>query len=86
MATVQQKRKFVIDCDAGTDDAAAIIMALASKDVEVVAITCVVGNTHLDNVTTNVLKVLKLCNRLDVSAHTPQQQKVFHSTLPGTVV
>jgi inosine-uridine nucleoside N-ribohydrolase len=41
----QQSRKIIIDTDAGLDDAQAILMALASDDVEVVAITTVMGNT-----------------------------------------
>ena len=42
-------RKLLIDTDCGVDDAAAILLALQSKDVEVVAITCVCGNTSLDS-------------------------------------
>ena len=62
------KRKILIDCDAGTDDAAAIIMALTHHQrVEVVAITCIFGNTNVGNVANNVLRVLKFCGRLDVS-------------------
>ena len=61
------KRKIIIDCDAGTDDAGAIMMALAYQHVEVVAVTCVFGNTEVENVVNNVLRVLKLCGRLDVS-------------------
>ena len=57
----------VIDCDAGVDDALAIVMALGQPIVNLIAITCVNGNTHLDNVTVNVLKVLRTCGRLDVS-------------------
>ena len=67
METSSEKRKIIIDCDAGTDDAAAIIMALSREHVEVVAITCVFGNTNVDNVANNVLRVLKFCGRLDVS-------------------
>ena len=61
------KRKIIVDCDAGTDDAGAIMMALAYQHVEVVAVTCVFGNTEVENVVNNVLRVLKLCGRLDVS-------------------
>ena len=59
------KRKLIIDCDAGIDDAQAILLAL-SQDVEVLAITCVAGNTPIDNVCVNVLKVLEACNRTDI--------------------
>ena len=37
------KKKLIIDCDTGIDDAQAILIAL-SQDVEVLAITCVAGN------------------------------------------
>lgn len=60
------KRKMIIDCDAGIDDAQAILVALAAPNVEVVAITCVAGNTTIENVCVNVLKVLELCNRTDI--------------------
>ncbi|XP_077993336.1 nucleoside hydrolase-like isoform X1 [Glandiceps talaboti] len=58
--------KVVIDTDAGVDDAEAILMALAQPDVEVVAITCVHGNTYVDQVCVNVLRTLQVCNRLDI--------------------
>lgn len=62
------KRKLIIDCDAGIDDAQAILIAL-SQEVEVLAITCVAGNVELDNVCANVLKVLELCGRTDIPVY-----------------
>jgi inosine-uridine nucleoside N-ribohydrolase len=63
--------KVVIDTDAGPDDAAAIFTALNAgkynSELKVIAITCVNGNTAVDNVAVNVLKTLKTVNRLDVS-------------------
>ncbi|XP_069469795.1 pyrimidine-specific ribonucleoside hydrolase RihA-like [Ambystoma mexicanum] len=66
MSMAPKKKLLLIDVDCGTDDAQAIMMALASPSVEVLAITCVGGNTPLDNVCKNVLRVLKLCKRLDI--------------------
>ena len=60
------KRKMIIDCDASVDDAQAIMLALSAQDVEVIAITCVAGNTPIDKVCVNVLKVLELCDRTDI--------------------
>jgi inosine-uridine nucleoside N-ribohydrolase len=64
--------KVIIDTDAGPDDAAAIFMALNGQKYnskfKVIAITCVNGNTAVDNVAVNVLKTLKTANRLDVSS------------------
>lgn len=60
------RRKIVIDTDAGLDDAQAILMALTSDTVEVVAITTVLGNTEAPQVANNVLRILKVADRLDV--------------------
>ncbi|KAM9383630.1 inosine-uridine preferring nucleoside hydrolase [Pholidichthys leucotaenia] len=56
-------KKLIIDTDCGIDDAQAIMMALAAPDVEVLGITCVFGNTEVNNVCQNVLRVLSICER-----------------------
>jgi pyrimidine-specific ribonucleoside hydrolase len=56
----------VIDCDPGHDDAIAILLALASPEVELRGITTVAGNQTLDKTTRNALKVLELANRTDI--------------------
>ncbi len=58
--------RILIDCDPGHDDAIAILLALASPEVELVGITTVHGNTTLAKTTTNALKVLELAGRADV--------------------
>ena len=61
------KMRIIIDTDAGLDDAQAILMALCQSHVEVVAITTVHGNTDAPQVALNVLRLLRLVDRLDVS-------------------
>jgi pyrimidine-specific ribonucleoside hydrolase len=56
----------VIDCDPGHDDAIAILLALASPEVELRGLTTVAGNQTLDKTTKNALKVLELADRTDV--------------------
>lgn len=56
----------LIDCDPGHDDAIAILLALASPEVELRAVTTVAGNQTLDKTTRNALKVLELVGRTDV--------------------
>eukprot|EP01147_Barroeca_monosierra_P010340 gene10340-2476_t len=63
---VPGKRKLIIDCDAGTDDAEAILMCLNCPNVEVVGITCVNGNIGRDQVVLNVRRVLSVCGRTDI--------------------
>lgn len=74
------KLKIVIDCDAGIDDAQAIMIAL-SHDVDVLAITCTFGNVDLDQVSKNVLKVLDVCGRTDIPVY-----KGAHQAMLGTVI
>jgi inosine-uridine nucleoside N-ribohydrolase len=56
----------LIDCDPGHDDAMAILLALASPELDVLGITTVHGNTTLENATANALRVLELAGRPDV--------------------
>ena len=54
------RQKAVIDCDAGVDDALALILAFHSPELEVEAVTAVNGNVPLDRVFENIQKVLSL--------------------------
>ncbi|XP_074661695.1 uncharacterized protein LOC141914321 isoform X1 [Tubulanus polymorphus] len=69
MLSTTAKRKLIIDTDAGLDDAQAIMMVLADPNVELLALTTVTGNVHVDQVNVNVLRVLKLCNKLDIPVY-----------------
>lgn len=60
------KKKLLVDVDCGVDDAQAMMMALAHPNVEILGITCVHGNTTVENVCKNTLRVLQVCNRLEV--------------------
>jgi len=56
----------VIDCDPGHDDAIAILLALASSEVELRGVVTVAGNQTVDKTTRNALKVLELAGRAEV--------------------
>jgi purine nucleosidase len=51
----------IIDTDGGADDAIAIMMALRHPDVQVEAITTVVGNVSIEQATRNALYLVELC-------------------------
>jgi purine nucleosidase len=53
--------KIILDCDPGHDDAIAIMLALASPELEVLGITVTYGNVGLNNTTRNALIVRELC-------------------------
>ena len=56
----------VLDCDPGLDDAIAIMVALGSPEVDVLAITTVAGNAPLRHTTANAIRVLDHLDRADV--------------------
>ncbi len=58
--------RLIIDTDPGVDDAIAILMALASPDVEVVGLTTVGGNVPLARSTRNALALLQAAGRPDI--------------------
>ncbi|KPA78675.1 nonspecific nucleoside hydrolase [Leptomonas pyrrhocoris] len=51
-------RKIILDCDPGHDDAIAILLAHGNPEIELLAITTVVGNQTLEKVTRNALGVV----------------------------
>ncbi len=56
----------VIDCDPGHDDAMAILLALASPELELLGVTTVAGNQTLDKTTRNALVTLEIAGRADI--------------------
>jgi purine nucleosidase len=63
------RRKIIIDTDPGQDDAVAILLALASPELEVLGITAVAGNVPLTLTAANCLKVLELAGRGEVPVY-----------------
>ncbi|MFE4336207.1 MULTISPECIES: nucleoside hydrolase [unclassified Streptomyces] len=53
-------RKIILDCDPGHDDAIAMLLAYGNPDVDLVAVTTVVGNQTLEKVTRNALSVARI--------------------------
>lgn len=51
-------RKIIIDTDPGIDDAAAIAIAMFSRELDVQLITTVAGNVSLDKTTRNALRLM----------------------------
>jgi inosine-uridine nucleoside N-ribohydrolase len=54
------KRQVVIDTDIGIDDAFAILLALLDPTVEVIAITCLSGNVHIEGIISYLIKFIDL--------------------------
>jgi purine nucleosidase len=59
----------IIDTDPGQDDAVAILLALASPELEVLGITAVAGNVPLALTEKNARKICELAGRPDIKVH-----------------
>ena len=62
-------RKIIIDTDPGQDDAVAILLALASPELQVLGITVVAGNVPLPLTLRNTCQIVELAGRDDVPVH-----------------
>ena len=63
-----RKRRFVIDTDTASDDAVALLLAVAA-DVEIVVVTVVAGNVPLDTAVNNAIVTLDICGAPHVPVH-----------------
>lgn len=55
-------KKIILDCDPGHDDAIALLLAHGNPEIELLAVTTVVGNQTLEKVTRNALAVARIAN------------------------
>ena len=62
-------RKIIIDTDPGQDDAVAILLALASPELEVLGVVAVAGNVDLHLNAGNARKVVELSGRRDIPVY-----------------
>ncbi len=62
-------RKIIIDTDAGQDDAVAILLALASPELEVLGLSVVAGNVPLHHSERNARMLCELAGRPDLPVH-----------------
>ena len=62
------KRKMILDCDPGHDDAVAIILAARAPELDLLGITVVAGNQTLEKTANNALHMVQELN-LDVPVY-----------------
>ena len=66
MSTATSRTAIILDCDPGHDDAIALLLALASPELDLLGVTTVYGNQTLAKTTANALRVLDLAGRADI--------------------
>ncbi|WP_367249070.1 nucleoside hydrolase, partial [Pseudomonas sp. SB113] len=64
-----EAQKIIIDTDPGQDDAVAILLALASPELEILGITAVAGNVPLKLTENNALKICERAGTTDIKVY-----------------
>lgn len=79
------KKRFILDCDTGQDDAIAIILSLLSKTLKLQGITTVCGSVDVAQTTRNTLQVLELLNQVNIPVYKGEanfSHKPYSGSLP----
>ena len=70
-------RKFIIDTDTASDDAAAIMLAALSPDINILGVTIVAGNVELRQAADNALMTLEVCGN-SAPVYMGAKRPLFH--------
>jgi pyrimidine-specific ribonucleoside hydrolase len=76
----------LLDCDPGHDDAIALLLALASPEVELLGVTTVAGNQTLEKTTANAIRVLDFVGRDDVTVAAGAERPLVREPFVATYV
>ena len=79
-------RPLILDVDTGVDDALALLYAVASPEVDLIAATCVMGNISVEQSTENTLAVLEAVGRGEVEVAQGAARPLARDHVPFPVV
>ncbi|MDQ6811328.1 MAG: nucleoside hydrolase [Actinomycetota bacterium] len=74
-------RRIILDCDPGHDDAIALMLALASPEVQLLGVSTVSGNQTVAKTTANAIRVLDHLARSDVAVAAGAQRPLVRDRL-----
>lgn len=76
----------ILDVDTGVDDALALLYAVASPEVDLIAATCVMGNVSVEQATENTLAVLEVAGRPEVEVAQGAARPLARDHVPFPIV
>lgn len=76
------RRKLIIDCDTGSDDAVAIMLAALHPKLHLIGVTTVNGNVPVENCTDNTLRVLDFIGRGDIPVYEGLNRPIARPDFP----
>jgi inosine-uridine nucleoside N-ribohydrolase len=74
--------KLILDCDTGTDDAVAIMLAALHPELDLLAVTTVNGNVEVQYCTDNTLRTLDHIGRGDIPVYEGLSRPIVRSDFP----
>ncbi len=75
-----------MDVDTGVDDALALLLALASPEVELVGVSTVTGNVPLPRTTDNTLRLLQWAGRADIPVYAGAERPLVREAVAAAAV
>src|ERR1700733_3856726 len=75
-------RKLILDCDTGTDDAVAMMLAALHSELELLGVTTVNGNVEVARCTDNSLRTLDWIGRGEIPVHEGLSRPIVRSDFP----
>ena len=75
------RQALIIDCDPGVDDAVALMLAFASHELELLAITTVGGNAGVEKTARNARMMRQIAGRGDVPVHAGAAQPLVRDPI-----
>ena len=79
-------RSIIIDTDMLADDALAVLLAVASPELDVKAITCMAGRDPVEVITQNTLRVLRLADAGDIPVATGATRPLLAKAGTGLIL
>jgi inosine-uridine nucleoside N-ribohydrolase len=76
------RQKLILDCDTGTDDAVAIMLAALHPALELIGVTTVNGNVEVARCTDNTLRTLDLIGRGDIPVYEGLARPIVRGDFP----
>ena len=75
-----EKRKIILDCDPGHDDAVAILLASSYEEIDLCALTVESGNQTLEKTSRNALNLVQYLS-LDVPVAKGEAKPMVRATI-----
>ncbi|WP_019554476.1 pyrimidine-specific ribonucleoside hydrolase RihA [Propionispira raffinosivorans] len=79
-------KKIILDCDPGHDDALAMMLALASQDIELLAITTSAGNQTPQKTLKNAMRLLTLMKQQNIPVAGGNQKPLLNELIIADTV